>query len=167
MTDRGDEEIYTNTEIESSIVQGDKERFHNLISSVDIEHRSDNGSNLLHKAANVGEAELAAELIERGVDMDAQDYEKKTPLHRAIEKGHDDVAKLLIESDCCIDIADEYGAQPLLRAVQNANVEITEMLVESGADPYHETDEGLSPHDLAEEYGIQTLIDILESGRRT
>ena len=157
MTENRNEDVYTSTNVESAIIQGNENEFYELIDSVDITHRSNNNSNLLHKAANVGEPEFTAELIERGVDMDAQDYENKTPLHRAIEKGHTDVAKILINNGCSVGIEDEYGAQPLLRAVQNANIELTELLVKNGADPSHETKNGLSPRDIAEEFGIEKL----------
>lgn len=156
-------DLYSHTEVESAIIQGDPERFHEVIDSIDITHRSDNDSNLLHKAATAGEADIAAELIKRGVDMDAVDYEDKTPLHRALEKEHDEVARVLIDNGCRLDIPDEYGAQPLVRAVQSANIELVELLVENGADPYHETNGGLSPHELAEQYGIEGLIEALES----
>ena len=81
MTDETqNDDLYISTDIESAIIQGNRERFDELIDDADLSHQSDNDSTLLHKAAIVGEIELASELIDRGIDLDAQDY--SNPTHR-------------------------------------------------------------------------------------
>src|SRR5207237_5619390 len=60
------------------------------------------GQTLLHEAALVGEAELAAVLIRSGADPDAKEAEGHTPLYRA---STGDVARVLLAAGATVDIA--------------------------------------------------------------
>lgn len=165
--DRKPNDIYTSTEIESAIIQGDVDRFNDLIDDAVLDHRSDNDSTLLHKAAKSGAVEIAEILIERGIDLDAQDAEGATALHRAIEFEHADLATVLIENGADVTIEDQHGNRPLWRAVFEANYELSELLIEHGADPVHENDAGKSPLTLAREAGAEKFITLLEYTRPT
>src|SRR5262249_55289974 len=56
---------------------------------------------LLHEAAMVGEAELAAVLIRSGADPDAKEAEGHTPLYRA---SSGEVARVLLAAGATVDI---------------------------------------------------------------
>ena len=60
------------------------------------------GQTLLHDAALVGEAELAAVLIRSGADPDAREAEGHTPLYRA---STGDVARVLLAAGATVDVA--------------------------------------------------------------
>ena len=156
------EDIYIHTDLKTAIVQGDKERYDSLIDDADLQHRSDNGSNLLHKAAFSGEVEIASDLIDRGVDIDAQDTEGSTPLHRALNVENHELAKLLVESGADLDIEDVHGNQPLWRAVFKANYELTKVLLEHGADPTHENNVEESPLSIAQDADAEKFIQLLD-----
>jgi ankyrin repeat protein len=156
------DDLYIHSEIESAIIQGNIDQFHSLISDANLTHCSDNGSNLLHKAAISGRAEIATELLERGIKVDAQDDSGKTPLHRALENENDEVAILLIEHEADLTAEDQYGNQPLWRAVFKANYELSKLLLDHGADPTHENEAGESPLSMAEEAEAQEFIELFE-----
>jgi truncated hemoglobin YjbI len=59
------------------------------------------GQTLLHDAAGVGEAELAAVLIRSGADPDAREAEGHTPLYRA---STGDVARMLLAAGATVDV---------------------------------------------------------------
>ncbi|WP_396610549.1 ankyrin repeat domain-containing protein [Haloferax sp. S1W] len=160
--DQEEDDIYIHTDLETAIIQGDKERCDSLIDDADLQHRSDSGSNLLHKAAFSGETEIASDLIERGVDIDAQDNEGSTPLHKALNIENYELAKLLVESGADLNIEDVHGNQPLWRAVFKANYELTELLLEHGADPTHENNVGESPLSIAQDADAEKFIQLLD-----
>ena len=60
------------------------------------------GQTLLHDAALVGEAKLAAVLIRSGADPDAREAEGHTPLYRA---STGDVARVLLAAGAAVDVA--------------------------------------------------------------
>lgn len=152
------------SEIEKAIIHGDWDTFSAEIESADVTQRRENGENLLHTAAVFGETKMAGELIEQGVDISASDGEGKTPLHLALEEQNHDVATVLVENGVDLAVEDIYGNQPLWRAVFKGDVEMVALLVEHGADPTHENDNGKSPLDLAREYDIPELVEILDQG---
>ena len=55
------------------------------------------GSTLLNKACEEGNAPLVAVLLALGADINASDYRGYTPLHVAAEKGHLAIVKILIK----------------------------------------------------------------------
>ena len=55
------------------------------------------GSTLLNKACEEGNAPLVAGLLDVGADINASDYRGYTPLHVAAEKGHLAIVKILIK----------------------------------------------------------------------
>ncbi|ADQ66342.1 ankyrin repeat domain-containing protein [Halogeometricum borinquense] len=158
-----DDELYTSTEIESAIIQNNKEQFYQLISDADLNHRSGDGGNLLHIAAWTGEPEFAAELIERGIELDAKDNQGRTPLHEAVDRGHHEIVEMLVENGARLDIEDMYGAQPLHKAVANGNYELTNLLVTHGADPTHENQAEISPLSLARDADAEDFVALLEN----
>ncbi|ELZ14324.1 ankyrin repeat-containing protein [Halovivax asiaticus JCM 14624] len=125
-----------------AIIQGDEEEFYSNVDEADLEATSESGKNLLSTAATVGEDEMAAALINRGIDIHLKNEEGKTPLHLALEHENNDVAKLLVENGSDPNIRDTYGNTPLMRAVFKGNVEMVKLLVGHGADPTVENEGG-------------------------
>ncbi|MEZ3114733.1 ankyrin repeat domain-containing protein [Halobaculum sp. MBLA0147] len=162
MTDDGDD-LYRRTDIESAIVQGDKSKYDELIDDADLDHRGGNNNTLLHEATIMGRTEIVADLLERGIDIDAVDDGGKTALHCAIQEGYPEIAQTLLDNGARVDIKDAYEVEPLLHAVGESYYDLTERILERGGDPTHENEVGISPLSLAREGWPQKYVDLLES----
>jgi truncated hemoglobin YjbI/ankyrin repeat protein len=89
------------------------------------------GQTLLHDAALVGEAELAAVLIRLGAYPDAREAEGHTPLYRA---STGDVARVLLEAGATADVASgPTRGTPLHQAARRGYVSVAETLLNHGA----------------------------------
>ena len=89
------------------------------------------GQTLLHDAALVGEAELAAVLIRSGADPDAREAEGHTPLYRA---STGDVARVLLAAGATVDIASgPTRGTALHQAVRRGYVSVAQALLDHGA----------------------------------
>jgi ankyrin repeat protein len=89
------------------------------------------GQTLLHDAALVGEAELAAVLIRSGADPDAREVEGHTPLYRA---STGDVARVLLVAGATANVASgPTRGTPLHQAARRGYVSVAQALLEHGA----------------------------------
>jgi ankyrin repeat protein len=89
------------------------------------------GQTLLHDAARVGEAELAAVLIRSGADPDAREAEGHTPLYRA---STGDVARVLLAAGANVDVASgPTRGTALHQAARRGFVSVAQALLDHGA----------------------------------
>eukprot|EP00762_Andalucia_godoyi_P006559 ANDGO_05033.mRNA.1 Ankyrin repeat and KH domain-containing protein mask len=104
----------------------------------------DNGSaSALHKAelclhppgpvAN-GLEEVLTLLLDRGANVNAHQYQRRTALHIAVEKGYASVVKLLLARGANPNATAGYHTTPLMIAAAHNQVEIVRYLISSGAD---------------------------------
>jgi ankyrin repeat protein len=66
-----------------------------LVTSGSDVNQGDGGNTALHAASRFKQLEMVRWLLDHGANVNASDYERKTPLHVAVESGHADVAELL------------------------------------------------------------------------
>ena len=79
-----------------------------------IDSADDSQRTALIWAADRGNAELVALLLDRGADLNLQDCDGQTALHYAAICGHADVAKaLLADARCDRSITDNDGSVPI------------------------------------------------------
>ncbi|CAI7651096.1 unnamed protein product [Penicillium pancosmium] len=88
----------------------------------------------LHLAAFFELEEAATNLFQHYVDVNAGDYQRKTPLALAAEKGHASVVRLLIGREANPELADFQGRTPLLLAIENGHDIIVKQLLEEGVE---------------------------------
>jgi hemoglobin len=89
------------------------------------------GETLLHDAAMVGEAEMAAVLIRSGADPDATEPEGHTPLYRA---STGDVARVLLAAGATVDVASgPTRGTALHQAARRGSVPVAQALLDHGA----------------------------------
>jgi truncated hemoglobin YjbI len=89
------------------------------------------GQSLLHDAALVGEAVLAALLIRSGADPDAKEAEGHTPLYRATTG---DVARVLLAAGATVDVASgPTRGTALHQAARRGYVSVAQALLDHAA----------------------------------
>jgi truncated hemoglobin YjbI len=89
------------------------------------------GQTLLHDAARVGEADLAALLIRCGADPDAREAEGHTPLYRASTEG---VARTLLAAGATVDVTSgPTRGTALHQASRLGYVSVAQALLDHGA----------------------------------
>jgi len=132
-----------------------------------VNARGSDGLSALHRAAYLGDAALARQLLDAGADLDTLSVEGLTPLHFAARSpaGARDVMQLLLESGASADRQSPQGRTPLHFALLELSGEplqsAVEMLVASGADLSQPDDYGISAYELAERRDA-TLLTLLE-----
>ncbi|WP_363463646.1 ankyrin repeat domain-containing protein [Halogeometricum borinquense] len=136
--------------------------YRKTIESVTLEAVDESGNNMLHVAASRGKIDIGSDLIERGIFLNRQGKEGKTPLHYALEMGDNEMATLLISAGADVTVTDDYGNQPLWSAVMNEEVDddVIRLLVQHGADPVNQNEAGKSPLDVARRREAETLIEL-------
>ena len=90
----------------------------------------------IHYASWEGHADVVAELLSRGADVDSvTTTEGETPLHMVCAKGFTDAAVVLIEAGANINALTIRAQQtPLMIAAKQGRLDVARLLVEAGAD---------------------------------
>jgi ankyrin repeat protein len=74
-------------------------------------------------------------LLQKHVDVNAQEIDGSTALHWAVQQDAVDLVNLLIGSGASVKATNRYGVAPLSLACTNGNFAIVERLLAAGADP--------------------------------
>lgn len=90
--------IQGDTVLHYTVLSGQKDNVIKLLKhGMRVQHQSSaDGATPLHRAAQVGNAEIAKVLIAHGADLNAPNYLGQTPAHVALEKNFPDFAKFMI-----------------------------------------------------------------------
>ena len=91
----------------------------------------------LHRAAQDGNIEEVARLVDEGFELNQFDDLSRTPLHYAVEGEHYSVAKWLLENGADVNANKEekIGETALSLAAQGSYPEMVELLLMHGANP--------------------------------
>lgn len=125
---------------------------------VEVENKY--GETPLMYLALLGETQRAAELIERGAQVNRLGW---TPLHYAASRGQTDTARMLIQRGAMVHAPAPDGTTPLMMAAYSGNRETVQLLLDSGADA---TAININKHtaaDWARERRHTALADELEA----
>lgn len=88
----------------------------------------------LTEAAGAGNVVIIKQLVEKGADINAKDYEGTTPIFFACMYGHVEAVRLLIELGADLNVqAAGMGRTPMSLAKTNGHTEIVQILKDAGA----------------------------------
>ena len=120
----------------------------------------------LWDAAQNGDADRVALLINDGADINATDEESGgTPLHRAAEKDSLNVATLLINNGADINAKNKNGDTPLNWTAEEDSLNVATLLINNGADINAKNKDGYtSLHRAAEKDSLNVATLLINNG---
>jgi uncharacterized protein len=102
---------------------------------VNVNQTDPKGRTALSYAAELGNSQMAKELLDAGASPDQRDKVGDVPLHWAANNGRVDVIKILIAGHATVDASDRQGITPLMSAIAQNQVNSVKALLAGGADP--------------------------------
>ncbi|GFZ34457.1 hypothetical protein CSC2_49830 [Clostridium zeae] len=151
-------------DIFSIIRNGEKELYKSYIGSIDINIKNEYKQSLLQEAIAFKKSDIAFDLLNRGINVDSQDYRGQTALHFICFHPNILLAKEILEKGADINIRDIYGNNALWSAVFNCKgryYELVELFMKYNPDINTKNNAGRSPLDFAIQTGFNKLIDLL------
>jgi ankyrin repeat protein len=135
------------------------------LGSVDINSVDEDDYTALMHAAEVGNADIVAELLKADVDINAVNEEGMTALALAAVNGHADVVANLFNAGALIDTADIIGDTALMFAAEKGFNQIVRLLLSTCVVVNAVNDEGMTALILATRAGkLETMRLLLEKG---
>ncbi|VUC26335.1 unnamed protein product [Clonostachys rosea] len=89
------------------------------------------GGQALIAASEKGDFRLAKLLVDKGVDINAQDFCHRTAFHTALNEGHQEIARMLIDKG--VDIQGSSSGDALQSASSVGDLELAQILLDKGA----------------------------------
>ncbi|HLJ19505.1 MAG TPA: ankyrin repeat domain-containing protein [Stellaceae bacterium] len=106
-----------------------------ILKRVNLNQADIGGRTALSYAAELGNAQMAKELLDAGASPDQRDKQGDVPLHWAANNGRVEVIKVLIAGHAIVDAPDRQGITPLMSAISHQQVASVRALLAGGADP--------------------------------
>ena len=118
-------------------------------------------SELLRKAAMLGNEELVGLLLQQGLDVDASGSDGTTPLFWAVRGAHVDVVKCLLKQGANTFATDGGSTTAMHLAAGWGHVTIVKLLLQFGADVEAEDVDGDTPLTAAVSKGREDVVRVL------
>jgi ankyrin repeat protein len=115
----------------------------------------------LQEASRRGLLTVAQSLLDRGVDVNSLDTNRRTSLHVASEIGTLEVARLLINRGADVDCRDNDGKTPLHLSSTSGHVDIARLLLDRGADVDTISQQRFTPLHKASQNGHFEVMQLL------
>ncbi|KIE04702.1 hypothetical protein NF27_GI00070, partial [Candidatus Jidaibacter acanthamoeba] len=119
------------------------------------------GGNALHYAAYTNAHNVAALLMELGINLKATAGNGNTPLHESALNGSINVLKLLCEQQIELDAKNQEGKTALHLACEQGQYTAVVQLILAGADLYITDNKGMTPGQLTLLKWHEKVIDLL------
>ncbi len=128
----------------------------------DVNERDSLNRTLLHWAAEAGDWEIIAALLEAKADLHLQDEQGDTPLFLALKHGHVDIADQLIKKGASCDVQNRRGYSPLHLAAERGDMKMAALLMSHQTDLNSQTHQKkLTPLHITAAKGCVEMVDLL------
>lgn len=136
-------------------------KYLSLIDAIDINECDEYERNLLDYSIVEETDDISKDLIERGIDINKQDYIGYAPLHFCADHNNCEIAEMLLKKGANVNAANKYGNNPLLYAAFRREFELVSLLLSYGADINQTNNFGRSPLSFAEQCGDVEMMEFL------
>ncbi|WP_114571711.1 M48 family metallopeptidase [Exiguobacterium flavidum] len=151
--------------LQSAVESGTASEVEELLATEDVNATDEEGSNALHYLAYRDSEDtglVAQMIIDAGIDTAAEDDYEMTPLQSAAYLANLDAVQAMLDAGIPVDQASKSNWTSLHHAVDGEATDAIELLLAAGADPTIENDEGVTPYELALEYGYSDIVKLLK-----
>jgi ankyrin repeat protein len=124
--------------------------------------RMEGDATTLMAAAYNGDEEVAADLVERGTDLEAKDEDGQTPLMYAANAGQTAIVGLLLDRGADVNARDKQSSTPIMFAAQHGHAETVRRLLEAGPDLDVQGEHGFTALGFARQNGHDETARLLE-----
>ncbi|KAK6540808.1 hypothetical protein TWF694_008197 [Orbilia ellipsospora] len=131
------------------------------VSTINPNARNRDGQTPLYIAAQHGNKEIAALLLENGADKEGRDNFNQTPLLVAAEHGNKEIVALLLENGTKIEGRGYHNQTPLIAAAGFGSREVVTLLLENGANIEGRCEYGRTPLHRAIRHGNKEVVALL------
>ena len=130
--------------------------------SFDLFVANKNGETALHLAAFKGHIDVVTALLRNGANPNVFNKLGITPLFMATQRGHTKVVEALLKNRADPNIARHSDSvTPLFIATQKGYLRVVKELLKKGADTYQASNDGTTPLQYAEMYGLDEIAAVL------
>jgi len=135
--------------------------------SIDVEGRfrgREDGKTCLMTAASNGRLDICRLLIDKGAQLESNDWIGLTPLHFAADQGHVEIVRLLCDRGADVEARDVFGSWPLHYAAWNGHIFVMKELIEErNAEINSRTNDGRTALRWARQYNKADVAAYLVS----
>lgn len=141
--------------------QGNLTKLDSMLSNTSIDVLDKRGRSLLHWAVACKEIVIFDFLVEKGIYINGEDAQHKTPMHVAVQYGNEQYLDLLIELQPNKDWINRYGASLLEQVVLKKDTAILKKLIQNGVEINSTNERGSTALEIARRIGAKDVTRIL------
>jgi uncharacterized protein len=146
-------------------MQGDQAKFGQLLPQANPQFRTAHQRTLLHAAALDGNLAIMRQLLEKEIDVNAQDVFGDTALQLAVNRNLQFAVDLLLEHKANVNVRNQAEQTPLLTALESGYRDLAKRLIAEGSEINAVNQSGCSALYLAANLGdLELLNQLLNRG---
>ncbi|MCG8390985.1 MAG: ankyrin repeat domain-containing protein, partial [Cytophagales bacterium] len=149
-------------DIHRTACQGNLARLDSMLINTPIDVKDNRGRSLMHWAVACKREEIFNYLVGRGININGEDNQQKTPMHVAVQYSNQ-YFDLLVNLQPNNDWINLYGVSLLEQAVLNKDIFLTEKLVEMGVDINGANNRGSTALAISQRLGAKDISGFLLS----